>query len=116
LHRERLLIIDEFVESSRWEKRCHEARDRAEEHLRTGDAFSKRKEEAEEAARQNVQRHVERLRLRQRSIETAEEQDLQREEDIGEALIRGVEQPKVTVDAVGFIVVSGHGPPMERVE
>lgn len=115
LHRERLPVIDEFVESSRWEKRCHEARKEAEEHLRTSDTFSERVKEAEEATHRNVQRHVERLRLRQRSVEE-EVQDLQQEERIGEALTRGVERPQVTVDAVGFIIVSGRESPIARVE
>ena len=116
LHRERLSVIDEFVESSRWEKRCHEAREQAETHLRASEGFSRLKAEAEEAARRDVQRHIERLRLRMRSMEGEESKDLERQKRIGEALIEGVERPQVTVDAIGFIVVSGRESPIERVE
>lgn len=119
LANERLSAIDPIVPPSRWAELCAHARSAAaDEVLIRGDPPLRDRCEAyaEQAERESGIR-VAQLRLRHRNEldgsltgNSVSSQDLSLEERIGAALVRGIREPHLRLDSVGFIVVSGRPP------
>ena len=114
LHKERVVLIDEFVEPRRWESVCRKAHEVATETLLTSSAMEAHIHEATGAARRDLERRMDRLAMRADDVdgtaEAKDEEEHQYEEAIGNHLMEGTEAPLVTVDAVGFMVVTGREP------
>ena len=114
LHKERVVLIDEFVAPRRWKATCLGAHETATAKLLTTSAMEAHIREATEAARTDLQRRMDRLVMRADYVDgTAvpdDSKEYRYEEQIGQHLINGAERPLVTVDAVGFMVVTGREP------
>jgi ATP-dependent helicase HepA len=113
LTKHRLRVFDEFVAPDAWEGVCRGAREASERAIRERDAFVRRC--GEQAARAEREFGA-RLRVLERRLERNEADraatagELALERALAEAVSRGISSPAMRLDAVGFLVVSGHGP------
>jgi ATP-dependent helicase HepA len=114
---DRLSVIDLFIDPGRWQEICGTAREAAERHLRSRDVY---RQAVAESHKRGTQEWIERLDTLQvrlnysigkREIELLHTRDLNRERDIGRAILEGVQNPHIRVDSAGFIVVSGRDCP-----
>jgi ATP-dependent helicase HepA len=110
----RTSIIDEVVSSDAWERVCRDARDASLRLVRARPKFRQHNEEHVAVAARTLEIKLEQLRLRKvRSDPTDADVialDIEGERDLGNALLRGIREPRVRIDSVGFIVVSGRYP------
>ncbi len=117
LAKNRLHIIDDFIEPSRWEEICDRARQTSLELLTQQPDFSELCEKSSNYAEQKLARRVEQLRLRLNRFQEQEqiynvglEQELNNEIELSQIIIEGILKPLIRLDSVGFIVVSGRQP------
>ena len=111
LSKERLAIIDEIVSADNWTNFCHSARLTSEEILKGMPIYAEKCQDGSEKAQAVFGVRLAQLRLRF-EMENVEEHrgDIEIEEQLCEALLEGFKNPKITLDAVGFIVISGRNP------
>jgi ATP-dependent helicase HepA len=119
LANDRLAVLDQLVEPTRWAELCLNAKnvsaglvmERGEVPLRARcDEFAKQAERA-------LSIRLEQLRLRLgsdatqlKSTETVSGRDLELERALHEALVSGIRTPQLRLDSLGFYVVSGRTP------
>ena len=114
---ERLPVIERLIGIDSWANLCRESRSHSETLLRGRYAFRNACEQfAAEAARETARR-VDQLRLRfdhqtkdGTSHNTSLALDILVEQSLGSALVKGIHNPRLRLDSVGFIVVSGRIP------
>ncbi|MEA5512936.1 helicase, partial [Nodularia sp. UHCC 0506] len=112
LAKERLGIIDNFVDISDWKSFCNQARSRSGELLLNNPKFIKMHEQYAQVAEQNLNKKVAqlKLRLKRQNEDSALAEELQIESALSTAILDGIHRPQIRLDSVGFIVVSGRNP------
>jgi ATP-dependent helicase HepA len=113
----RLSILDKFIESSKWQGFCHQARRSSSELLLQQPGLIELCEKSATRAEQKLDKRMEQLRLRlqrfskQAGISSAGlEQELNNEIALSQVMIEGIRNPSIRLDSVGFIIVSGRTP------
>lgn len=117
LAKNRLSILDNFIESSRWQEFCYQARDTSLELLSQRHEFISLCENSAIRAEQKLGKRLDQLRLRlnrltnqERISNTVLEQELNNETALSQVIIEGIRHPSIRLDSVGFIIVSGRPP------
>jgi ATP-dependent helicase HepA len=114
LTKHRTTILDSIVSNNEWEGLCRNARDAAVRFVRNRETYRAHNHQHAEDAKRAMQLKGEQLRLR--IARTTDEDaavttyEVALEEKLGTALISGIREPKIRVDAAGFIVISGRSP------
>ena len=114
LAKNRLSVLDEFVDANEWPKFCRTARSTSEELLRDRPSFVQFCQQQAKSAEQKLTNRTDQLRLRLNRLVSTErvsnsvlEQELSNESALSQALVEGVRHPRISLDSVGFIIVSG---------
>ncbi|AFY32649.1 protein DpdE [Calothrix sp. PCC 7507] len=117
LAKSRLSILDNFVESSKWQEFCYQARRTSLDLLNQHPDFSALCKNSATHAEQKLGKRLDQLRLRltrhtnqERISDPALEQELNNETALSQVIIAGIRQPAIRLDSVGFIIVSGRPP------
>jgi ATP-dependent helicase HepA len=108
LAKNRLPILDKYINAEKWPEMCHNARQKSEEILRQNGDFIQWCENHSNLADKKLETHIYQLKLRGKNLENSEE--LKIETAIKTALIEGIKTPKIKADSVGFIIISGNKP------
>lgn len=113
----RLPVIERLVGADMWPILCREARDGSETLLRNRESFRSACERFASAAEREIARRIDQLRLRSDrqagygvSNNPSLSRDLLVEQSLITALAKGIRNPRLRLDSVGFIVVSGSVP------
>jgi ATP-dependent helicase HepA len=113
----RLWVIERLVGADMWPIICREARNNSETLLRNRQTFRRTCESFAAAAEREISRRIEQLRLRHdRQTEDGVggnpslARDLLMEQSLSTALVKGIRNPRLRLDSVGFIVISGRVP------
>ncbi|MEH1874596.1 protein DpdE [Nostoc sp.] len=109
LAKERLGIIDDFVDPSKWQNFCYQVRNTSSELLSNRPDFIDLCQNCARVAEKKLANRVEQLRLRlnQQSWDNALAEELKIETALNAAILEGIRQPQIRLDSVGFIIVSG---------
>ncbi|MDF5734273.1 MULTISPECIES: protein DpdE [unclassified Nostoc] len=109
LAKERLGIIDDFVDPSKWQNFCYQVRNTSSELLSNRPDFIHLCQSSAQVAEKKLDNRVEQLRLRlnQQSWDQTLAEELKIESALNAAILEGIRQPLLRLDSVGFIVVSG---------
>ncbi len=112
LAKERLGIIDAFVDPSQWKNFCLQARSSSGELLLNHPQFIELHEQYAQIAEQKLNKKVQqlKLRLKRQNEDSVLAEELQIESALSTAILDGIRQPQIRLDSVGFIVISGHNP------
>ncbi|AUB44855.1 hepA, ATP-dependent helicase HepA (plasmid) [Nostoc flagelliforme CCNUN1] len=117
LAKSRLSILDNFIEPSRWQEFCHQARRTSLELLSQRPEFISLCENSAIRAEQKLGKRLDQLRLRLNRLTNQErisnkvlEQELNNETALSQVIIEGIRHPSIRLDSVGFIIVSGRPP------
>jgi ATP-dependent helicase HepA len=114
LTKHRVKLLDSIVSSDEWEALCRNAREAALQFVRQRPKVREHNTAHAEAARRAIQLKDEQLQLRMARLSDADRtstfKEAELERELGAALVRGITNPRVRVDAIGFIVVSGRNP------
>jgi ATP-dependent helicase HepA len=117
LAKNRLHILDDFIEPSKWQKICDRARQTSLDLLIQQPDFSELCDKSSNYAEQKLGRRVKQLRLRLNRFQEQEktsnvglEQELNNEIELSKIIVQGIRKPLISLDSVGFIVVSGRKP------
>jgi len=112
LAKDRLGIIDNFVDASKWQNFCYQARNTSRELLSTRPDFMELCERYANAAEKKLGNRVEQLRLRlnRQSWDHALSVELETESALNAAILAGIQEPQIRLDSVGFMIVSGRSP------
>lgn len=123
LAKNRLPILDSFVAANEWPDFCKRARHLSETLLRSRPAFAERCDRLATSAEQKLTSRIEQLRLRfnrlyeaERFLDSALQRELNLESALSEAILNGIRHPRIRLDSVGFIVISGRPPSVELLE
>lgn len=112
----RFAAIHHLVDPGHWSDLCAQARARSEELIRGSEHFQKYCRSYAVRAKKELIRRSDQLRLRvEREAEVGMNNQVLLEEsklsnELNTALIRGIARPRLRLDSVGFIVVSGEPP------
>ncbi|MBD2612399.1 helicase [Nostoc punctiforme FACHB-252] len=109
LAKERLEIIDNFVEPSKWQNYCYEVRNASLALLSNRHDFIELCEKRSLIAEKKLSNRVEQLNLllNQQSWDRALAEELKIETALSAAILEGIRRPQIKLDSVGFIIVSG---------
>ncbi len=109
LAKERLEIIDNFVEPSKWQNYCYQVRNAFLALLSNRPDFLELCEQRAFVAEKKLGNRVEQLRLllNQQTGDQALAQELKIETALSAAILEGIRRPQIKLDSVGFIIVSG---------
>ncbi|MBL1198836.1 MAG: helicase [Nostoc sp. GBBB01] len=109
LAKERLEIIDNFVEPSKWQNYCYEVRNASLALLSNRPDFIELCEKRSLIAEKKLSNRVEQLNLllNQQSWDRALAEELKIETALSAAILEGIRRPQIKLDSVGFIIVSG---------
>jgi len=109
LAKERLEIIDNFVEPSKWQNYCYEVRNASLVLLSNRHDFIELCEKRSLIAEKKLSNRVEQLNLllNQQSWDRALAEELKIETALSAAILEGIRRPQIKLDSVGFIIVSG---------
>jgi len=115
LTKDRVPVIEDLVPLSRWESTCHGARDAALAAVRSLPSQEHHRQLSETTARNRLDTRLQQLTLRKaaandNALRAMIEEEITGERAIGEALIEGVRRPRMRIDALGLIVLSGRAP------
>ncbi|MBR8833657.1 MAG: DEAD/DEAH box helicase family protein [Stigonema ocellatum SAG 48.90 = DSM 106950] len=112
LAKERLGIIDDFVDASKWQNFCYQARKTSWELLSTRPDFMELCERYAKVAEKKLGNGIEQLRLRlnQQTWDRELAEELKIERALSAAILAGIQEPQIRLDSVGFIIVSGRSP------
>lgn len=118
----RLPILDEFVNADEWPDLCSSARSTSEDLLRDRSSFVELYQRYAKSAEQKLINRVDQLRLRLNRLVLTEQisdsvlaQEISTESALSQALVEGIRHPRISLDSVGFIIVSGR-PPIQSQE
>lgn len=119
LAKDRLAILDEFIDADKWEDFCKSSRSTSEVLLRDRSSFIDLCQERALFAQQKLDNRLEQLRLRlnrlsenKQNLDGVLAQELNTESALSKALVDGIRHPRLSLDSVGLIIVSGQ-PPFE---
>lgn len=114
LAKNRLSILDDFVESSQWADFCRRASNSSLNLLSQRPDFQELCEKSAKRAEEKLGKRLEQLRLRinrfnqeQQINDPLLQQELLEETALNQEIIAGIRQPHIRLDSVGFIIVSG---------
>ncbi len=122
LAKSRLPILDNFVEPDKWQDFCRHARSTSLELVSQRPYLMELCSKSAKFASQKLGKRVEQLRLRFNRLTEQEQisdavlaQELSSETALSQAIVEGIRHPRIRLDSVGFIMVSGR-PPIESEE
>jgi len=122
LAKSRLSVLNEFVDESKWSDLCSQARETSEILLRDRTFFISLCEQRARIADQKLGNRLDQLRLRLNRMAESEQtshsllaKEVNIETALSQAILEGIRHPRIKLDSVGFIVVSGR-PPVESQE
>ncbi|MEP6485861.1 SNF2-related protein [Microcoleus vaginatus GB2-A3] len=122
LAKSRLSVLNEFVDESKWPDLCSQARETSEILLRDRTSFIELCEQRARIADQKLGNRLDQLRLRLNRMAESEQtshsllaKEVNIETALSQAILEGIRHPRIKLDSVGFIVVSGR-PPVESQE
>ncbi|MEH2071813.1 MAG: protein DpdE [Nostoc sp.] len=109
LAKERLEIIDNFVDPNKWQNFCYQVRNASLALLTNRPDLIELCEKCAKVAEKKLGNRVEQLRLllNQQSWDQTLAEELKIETTLSAAILEGIRQPQVKLDSVGFIIVSG---------
>jgi ATP-dependent helicase HepA len=115
LTKQRVHLIDTVIPPEMWEMKCREARHAAEKHMVERAGFQTRHEKLAMEASRRLLTAVEQIATRERlnrspGAESVDSTELTLERELGLLLVAGIRKPRILVDSVGFIVISGRVP------
>ncbi len=111
LAKERLPILDHFVDASKWEDVCRQSRQISAELLSQRPDFQDLCQKFAGRAQQKLANQLEQLRLRyKRQADKVLAEELKLETILSTAMVEGIRHPQIALDSVGFIVVSRQPP------
>ncbi len=111
----RLAILNNFVEPDKWQDFCRQVRNTSLELLNQRPAFVELCEQSALRAEKKLGKRLEQLRLRlnrfgKQGQDTVLAKELNNETILNQAIIEGIRNPRIRLDSVGFIIVSGRSP------
>ncbi|MFM2062337.1 MAG: hypothetical protein RLZZ507_2007 [Cyanobacteriota bacterium] len=104
--KERLFVLDEFIDSHQWTNFCYRASQSALNLLHQNPDFQQASELSAKRAEQKLGKRLEQLRLRNQNNNQNPEEIIT-EKELNQAIIAGIKKPHIRLDSVGFIVISG---------
>ncbi|MEG4346670.1 protein DpdE [Microcoleus sp. A003_D6] len=117
LAKSRLSVLNEFVDESKWADLCSQARETSEILLRDRTFFISLCEQRARVADQKLGNRLEQLRLRLNRLAESEQtshsllaKEVNIETALSQAILEGIRHPRIKLDSVGFIIVSGRPP------
>ncbi|WP_107668677.1 protein DpdE [Cyanothece sp. BG0011] len=111
LAKNKLPILDEFIDPSQWQTFCYKARKTSEKLLKESSCFVGMCQKETESATVKLRNRVHQLQSRYSRFPQPKLWDeLQLETALQEAFVKAISQPSFKLDAVGFIIVSGRSP------
>jgi len=117
LAKNRLPILDEFIDSDQWADFCRSARHTSENLLRDRSSFVELCEQRAKNATLKLENRVNQLQLRFNRLSKREQiadsglkKEIIIENALSQGLLKGIHSPRMTLDSVGFIIVSGRPP------
>ncbi|MEA5536675.1 protein DpdE [Crocosphaera sp. XPORK-15E] len=111
LAKNRLSLLDEFIDSSQWPNFCHQARKQSENLLRESSYFVKMCQKQTISAKVKLMNRLHQLQSRYSRFPQPKLWDeLQLETALNEAFVKAISTPSLKLDAVGFMIVSGRSP------
>lgn len=115
LAKRRLEAIDEFISRDVWEPLCRDARTHSEDSLRYSEEFQDHCQRSADAATRKLDERLEQLTLRlEKQTELNHGRELAREAEVERllrsALLKGIMEPHVSLDSIGFYIVAGRPP------
>jgi ATP-dependent helicase HepA len=117
LSKNRTSLIDSFVDPLEWDDFCQQGRVISEELLRGRSAFREMCEQSAVTAAIQLENRVNQLQLRlnrlsksEQALESVLAEEISTESLLSEAVLAGIRRPHMTLESVGFIVISGRPP------
>ncbi|MEG3957030.1 protein DpdE [Microcoleus sp. herbarium2] len=117
LAKNRLPILNEFIDASNWQEFCHQARRTSETLLGDRTSFIELCEQQAQIAEQKLGKRLAQLRLRLNRLAQSQQtshsllaQEVNTETALSQAILEGIRHPRIKLDSVGFIIVSGRVP------
>jgi len=117
LAKSRLPILNEFIDASNWQEFCHQARRTSETLLGDRISFIELREQQAQIAEQKLGKRLAQLRLRLNRLAQSQQtshsllaQEVNIETALNQAILQGIRHPRIKLDSVGFIIVSGRVP------
>ncbi|MEG5101564.1 MULTISPECIES: protein DpdE [unclassified Microcoleus] len=117
LSKNRTSLIDSFVDPLEWDDFCQKGRVVSEELLRGRSAFVEMCEQSAVTAAIQLENRVNQLQLRLNRLSKSEQllesvlaEEISTESLLSEAVLAGIRRPHMTLESVGFIVISGRPP------
>lgn len=109
----RLHILDEFVSRDDWTSVCQSARNHSETLLRQLPDFIEHCQYSAEKADKDLSDRLYQLELRlerQNVLSSKLAEEVEIEKLLRQALLQGIQKPKMRLDSIGFYIVSGRSP------
>ncbi|PSB33288.1 protein DpdE [Chlorogloea sp. CCALA 695] len=116
LAKDRLSIIDEFIDPGKWSNFCQLARKTSEKLLRDRTSFGELCQQRAKVATLKLDNRLNQLQLRLDRVSEATAkssllaEELTNETNISQALVEGIYRPRLKLDSVGFMIISGRSP------
>lgn len=117
LSKNRTSLIDSFVDPLEWDDFCQKGRVISEELLRGRSAFREMCEQSAVTAAIQLENRVNQLQLRlnrlsksEQALESVLAEEISTESLLSQAVLAGIRRPHMTLESVGFIVISGRAP------
>ncbi|NJL11515.1 MAG: SWF/SNF helicase family protein [Calothrix sp. SM1_7_51] len=116
LSKGRLAVLNEFIDASKWENFCRNARQNSESLLRKCPKFVDICQQSASLTQGKLQNRLNQLRLRLEQLQTKQAstsllaEELKNETRLSSAILQGIQKPSMKLDSVGFIIVAGHKP------
>lgn len=117
LSKNRTSLIDSFVDPLDWDDFCQKGRVISEELLRGRSAFLEMCNNSAVTAAIQLENRVNQLQLRlnqlsksEQALESVLAEEISMESLLSQAVLAGIRHPHMTLESVGFIVISGRAP------
>lgn len=116
LAKNRLSILDEFIDPGKWSDFCRTARATSKNLLRDRTSFIELCQQRAKTAALKLDNRLNQLQLRFNRLSQASAncsslaEELATESTVSQALLQGIYRPRLKLDSVGFIIVSGRSP------
>ncbi len=117
LSKNRTVLLDNFVDALEWDDFCQRGRVTSEELLRGRGDFVEMCDRSAVSAAIQLENRVNQLQLRLNRLSQSEQllesvlaDEISTESVLSQAVLAGIRQPRLTLESVGFIVISGRVP------
>jgi len=117
LSKNRTVILDNFVDPLEWDDFCQRGRVTSEELLRGRGDFVEMCEKSALSAAIQLENRVNQLQLRLNRLSQSEQllesvlaDEMSIESLLSQAVLAGIRRPQMTLESVGFMVISGRPP------